>query len=427
MCASCGLTPHQGFAQDDFDREPIAYARTTPVNAISRLQERLDAGDLTLDWEPGAGYLRDLLTALDVPVSSQLLVFSKTSLQRHRINPRTPRAIYFNDDIYIGYCQQGDVLEVSIADPQLGTVFYTLDQAAAVEPEFLRQTDNCLICHGGSQTRNVPGHVVRSVYPDASGQPLLASGSYRTDHATPLNHRWGGWYVTGLHSSQTHLGNRIYHGRPDDSSPLDDSGYNVTDLAQRIRTSAYLSAHSDLVALLVLEHQAGGHNALTRAAFDSRSALYREDRLNTELKEPPGHRWESTLTILDSSAQLLVDYFLMRNAVTFTEPVSGTSTFAADFVRQGPRDSAGRSLRDFDLQTRLFRYPCSYLVYTASFDALPAELRQRFWQKMDDVLSGRDSSSKFEHLSTADRQAVREILAETKPGTPETWKPKSSE
>lgn len=416
-----GPTTVPVLAQDDFDREPIAYARTAPRNAVSRLQAQLDAGEQALAWEPGTGYLKAVLEALDVPLSSQLLVFSKTSLQRHRINPRTPRALYFNDDVYIGFCQQGDVLEVSIADPQLGTVFYTLDQAAEVAPEFLRQTDNCLICHGGSQTRNIPGHVVRSVYPDASGQPLLASGSYRTDHATPLAHRWGGWYVTGQHGEQTHLGNRIYHGRPDDDTPVDDSGYNVVDLSDRVRTSAYLTPHSDLVALMVLEHQGGGHNVLTRASFDSRSAIFREDRLNEELKEPPGHRWDSTNIILNSSADLLVEYFLMQREMTLTEPVSGTSTFARDFARRGPRDAQGRSLRDFDLQTRLFRYPCSYLIYTESFDALPGELRDRFWQKMDEVLTGRNTSEKFAHLSPADRQAIREILRETKPDLPQGW------
>jgi len=421
ICLAIGWAPLLSFAQDDFDREPIAYARTTPVNAVSRLQARLTAGEAALAWEPGTGYLKAVLEALDVPVSSQLLVFSKTSLQRQRINPRTPRALYFNDDVYIGFCQQGDVLEVSVADPQLGTVFYTLDQAAEVEPEFLRQTDNCLICHGGSQTRNIPGHVVRSVYPDASGQPLLASGSYRTDHASPLANRWGGWYVTGKHGAQRHLGNRIYHGRPDNETPVDASGYNVTDLADRIRTAAYLTPHSDLVALMVLEHQAGGHNVLTRAAFDSRAALYREDRLNVELKEPPGHRWDSTNIILNSAAASLVEYFLMHREAVLSEPVSGTSPFAQEFARRGPRDSQGRSLRDLDLQTRLFRYPCSYLIDTESFDALPGELRARFWQKLDDVLSGRETSEKFAHLTTADRQAIREILQATKAGLPADW------
>lgn len=414
-------SPGTNAAQDDFDRAPILYSQTAPDNAVSRLQAALDGGERALLHEPGVGYLRSLLDALEVPVSSQTLVFSKTSLQRHRISPRTPRALYYNDDVYIGFCQLGEVLEVSIADPQLGTVFYTLDQSPDAAPEFVRQTDNCLICHGGSQTRNIPGHVLRSTYPDGSGQPILASGTYRTDHATPLKHRWGGWYVTGRHGEQQHLGNRIYRGRPSEDGPVDGSGFNVTDLSDRIRPSAYLSSHSDLVALMVLEHQAGGHNVLTRAAFDTRMALHREDSLNRELHEKPDHRWDSTNTILKSSAESLVKYFLMSGEVELSSPVAGTSAFTKQFPLRGPRDSQGRSLRDLDLQTRLFRHPCSYLIYTASFDALPAELRDRFWDRMDDVLAGNDPSPDFAHLSPDDRQAIREILIATKSGLPTGW------
>jgi hypothetical protein len=409
-------------AQDDFDRAPINYAVAEPDNVVSRLQQQLDDGQSTLKFEESSGYLRSVLAALDVPTSSQMLVFSKTSLQRSRISPRTPRAIYFNDDVYIGYCKSGEVVEVAVADAQLGTVFYTLDQAPQEQPAFVRQSDNCLLCHGGSQTRGVPGHLVRSVYPDGTGQPVLSSGSYRVDHATPIKHRWGGWYVTGTHGEQTHLGNLTYRTRPLGDGPGDVSGLNVTDLKGKLTHSGYLSPHSDLIALMVMEHQAGGHNALVRASFDTRTALYREDALNRELKEPTGHRWDSTNTILNSAAELLVKYFLFVDEAELTAPMQGTSAFAAEFAARGPRDPQGRSLRDLDLQTRLLKYPCSYLIYSESFDALPTELRARFWEKLDDVLSGRNASKDYEHLSPEDRTAIREILAATKPGAPAAWR-----
>jgi len=158
---------------DENERPPIEYSRSTPDNCVSKLQSRMEGGELQLEYSDQLGYLPALLEALDVPVESQLLVFSKTSLQRHRISPRTPRAIYFNDDVYIGYCRSGDMLEVSAVDPQLGAVFYTLDQKKADVPHFLRQTENCLVCHSSSRTEGVPGHVVRSLFVDSSGQPLL--------------------------------------------------------------------------------------------------------------------------------------------------------------------------------------------------------------------------------------------------------------
>ncbi|MDP1797696.1 MAG: hypothetical protein Q8K78_09455, partial [Planctomycetaceae bacterium] len=233
-----------GWAQDDFDRAPIEYSQTTPDNMVSRLQDRLIAGDVALQFEEPWGYLRSVLTALDVPESSQSLVFSKTSLQRHKISPRTPRALYFNDEVYMGYCRNGEVLEVSVADAKLGTVYYTMKQEPQDSPRFRRQTDNCLVCHAGGQARGVPGHLVRSMYVDKSGQPLLASGSFRIDHSSPLADRFGGWYVTGEHGDQKHLGNLTYRGRPDNDAERDPSGLNLTDLSSKFDCGAYLNGHS---------------------------------------------------------------------------------------------------------------------------------------------------------------------------------------
>ncbi len=408
------------WAQDDFDREPIRYSQSLPDNLVSRLQDRLVAGDMSLRFEEPWGYLRSVLTALDVSEASQSLVFSKTSLQRHKISPRTPRALYFNDDVYVGYCRNGDVLELSVADAKLGTVYYTLPQEPVESPRFRRQTDNCLVCHAGGQARGVPGHLVRSMYVDKSGHPLLASGSFRIDHSSPLADRFGGWYVSGEHGDQKHLGNLTYRGRPDNDAGHDPSGLNLTDISSRFDRSAYLNGHSDLVALLVLSHQAGGHNLLTKTAFDVRSALYREESLNRELKEPPDHRWDSTNTILKNSAESLVKYFLFVNETVLTAPIKGTTDFAAEFTNRGRRDARGRSLRDFDLQTRMFKYPCSYLTETETFKTLPGELLTQFWKRMDEVLAGSEEKE-FAHLSAADRQAIREILAETHRGAPKTW------
>jgi hypothetical protein len=409
-------------ADDEFERPPISYSAAAPDNAVERFQTRLDAGAAALARDDHHGHLRSVLEGLAVPVSSQTLVFSKTSLQQQRISPRTPRALYFNDDVYVGWVPGGEVVEISVADPVLGTVFYTLDEGPAERPRFVRQTDDCLICHGGSQTRGVPGHVVRSVYADRSGQPIYSAGSHRVDDTTPLERRWGGWYVTGSHGVATHLGNVSYTKRPDGDGPGDTRGLNVTDLGERLTAGRYLAPHSDLVALSVLAHQAAAHNALTQASFSARVALHREAALNRELGEPEDRRWPSTETVLENSARALVDSFLFRGAAPLAAPIAGTSAFAAEFPVTGPHDPRGRSLRDLDLETRLFRHPCSFLVYSASFDALPDELKERFWKRMDAVLAGRDGGSDFAHLTAADRTAIREILAATKPGAPDSWR-----
>ena len=408
----------------DFEQEPIRYSQSTPQNVISRLQKQLDQGQVRLTYDAKFGYLPAVLAALKVPASSQGLVFSKTSLQRQRIAPKTPRAIYFNDDVYIGYCQHGELLEVSTADPVLGAVFYSLSQEESVLPAFKRQTDNCLICHESSHTHGFPGHIVRSVFSDAGGFPILSAGTYRIDQTSPIRQRWGGWYVTGTHGSQTHLGNLVIRDadKTDPASADNLAGQNVTDLSPLLKTSAYLTPQSDIVALMVLEHQTQAQTYLTRAHYETRLALHYEAALNRELKQPAGHRWDSTRSRIKSVGEPLVKYLLFSGEAELTSPVKGSPDFKRDFAASAIKDRLGRSLRDFNLERRMFQFPCSYLIYSASFDALPDEIRGYVYQRLWDVLSGKETSKEFAHLSATDRQAIIEILSETKRGLPDYWK-----
>lgn len=418
VAAGVGLAASRLLAIDSFEQPPISYSDTAPSNAVSDLQHRLNCGQARLAFDEATGYLRSVLDALNIRVSSQTLVFSKTSLQQRYITPKNPRAVYFNDEVYVGFVRGGDVLELSVADPHLGTVFYTLNQKRHESPQFVRQTDDCLICHGGSQTRGVPGHIVRSVYADRSGQPIFSAGSHRVDDTTPLADRWGGWYVSGRHGDATHLGNVTYRKRPDTADDRNGTGLNQIDLSSRFDASGYLSPHSDLIALSVLAHQAPAHTLLAKVSFDARAALYREASLNRELGEPAGQRWPSTDTILDSAATSLVDCFLFCGAAPLPTMIEGSTSFAEEFVSAGPTDAHGRSLRALDLKQRLFRHPCSFLIYSRSFDALPDELRQRFWAKMDTVLQENEVDGKYAHLLPADRSAIRDILVATKPDAP---------
>ena len=402
---------------DDFDREPILYRDTAPTNPISKLPNDLKSGKKVLDYNDTRGYLASLLKALDVPQDSQTLVFSKTSLQRERISADRPRALYFNDDVYIGYCQNGEVLEISVADPNLGTVFYTLDQERAEKPAFTRQTDACLLCHGGSQTQSVPGHLMRSVFADADGQPLLASGSFRSDHTSPFEERFGGWYVTGDTGDQYHLGNKIFTKRQSYKDVEWSRGMNLKTLDRLIDTSPYLQNGSDVVALMVLTHQSEMHNRITRTNFLTRQALHYEEALNKGLGEPPGHRWPSTTARIKSACEPLLEYMLFSEELPLKSEVKGTSTFARTFADRGPRDRKGRSLRELDLKTRLFKYPCSYLIESDSFKQLPKEASDYIQKRLVEILNDKDKSEKFKHLSESDRKNIREILSDTKAGT----------
>lgn len=413
-------------AEDDFENAPIAYSSSKPENSISRLQARLDGHELELVFDSQFGYLRSVLAALDIPVESQSLVFSKTSLQLRRISPRTPRAIYFNDDVYIGFCQAGDVLEVSVADPQLGAVFYTLDQRSQeTPPRFERRVDNCLVCHSSSRTENVPGHLIRSLFVDDSGHPVLSAGSRSVNHTTPIADRWGGWYVTGEHGAQTHLGNLIVEDDFVPSRVENAAGQNVNSLAEYVDTSRYLSGHSDIVALMILEHQVLVHNRITNASFATRQALEYDTMMNKVLGKTDGARLESTDRRIQSAGEKLIDALLLVGEAPISEAIRGTSEFAVRFAERGPRDIQGRSLRDLDMARRMFRYPLSYLVYSDAFAQLPAEMQDYLWPRLAEILTGADQSERFAHLTAADRRAIIEILQSTLPTLPESW-PKGS-
>lgn len=406
----------------DIDAEPINYAKAPADNVVSHLEERIDAGQVKLAFVEKHGYLPALLRELKVSESSQMLVFTKTSLQRERIGPRRPRALYFNDDVYVGFCQQGKVLEVSAVDPQLGAVFYTLDQQPAEKPRFVRQNDACMLCHGPSQNQGFPSHLVRSVFPDGDGLPILSAGTFRIDHTSPLKQRWGGWYVTGTSGKQPHLGNMIVREEKPSEDMDNSAGRNLTDLNSLCRTTAYLTPHSDIVALMVLEHQAQAHNLITRANFLTRIALREEAAINKALGRPEGERSDSILRRIQNAGEPLVKYLLFSGEAALTERITGTSGFAEEFTKRGARDPRGRSLRDFDLEHRLFKYPCSYVIYSKAFDALPGPVKDHVLRRLWEVLSGKDTGKEFAHLSTADRQAIREILVATKPGLPDYWR-----
>lgn len=410
--------------QAPYDLPPINYSKAKPADPVAHLQARLDAGRSALTHDASHGYLRSFLAQLEIPVSSQTLVFSKTSFQRHRIGPRTPRAIYFNDDVYVGWVQGGEVVEISSVDPQLGAVFYTLSQKPAERPRVLRQTDNCLQCHDSSGlTLGVPGHIVRSVFPGEDGMPHYQLGTYRTTDQSPYAERWGGWYVGGEHGSIRHLGNVVYEDeREPDLQRSGERGANVKDLSTLVRLGPYLSPSSDIVALMVLEHQAHAHNLITRANHQTRIALLQNDEINRLTGSPAGSLSDGTRSRIRAHCEPLVEALLFSGEAPLGDRVKGDSSFAADFERRGPFDSKGRSLRRFDLRTRMFRYPCSFLVYSKAFAGLPPKAREYVSGRMRDVLLGGDAGKAYAHLGSEDRAAIAEILRETLPSLAGGWK-----
>jgi hypothetical protein len=390
-----------------------AFAQTSDKaifnDPVARLGRQLESGEVSLEFRPGSGYLQSLLDRLEVKVDSQLLVFSKTSFQPQFISPKTPRAVFFNDRVAVGSVQGGDVLELMSLDPARGFIFYTLGARRSEAPRFVQRGAECAFCHLPGN-HGAAGLIVASVTPDPQGTPFF-TGSFigTTDQRTPFADRWGGWYVTGTHGSQKHMGNAVAPD-PDRPGDLDQShSQNVTTLQDRVDLAPYLTSTSDIVALMTLAHQAGVTNRILGV-----SRQYERNQRGWES--------ESAARALDETIDDLVGHMLTVDEEPLRDPIAGVSTFTTTFPAQGPRDHLGRSLRDFDLKTRLFRYRLSYMIYSEAFDAMPAGLQARVYQRLYDVLTGKDVRKRFAGLSAADRRTTLEILLETKPTLPPYWK-----
>ncbi len=355
----------------------IQYGIRPPHDPVANLMTDIQTGKINLKFEGEEGYLHSLLNALNIPVESQMSIFSKTSVQAPIIEPSNPRKLYFNDSVVVGYVGRG-FIEMAAQDPEQGMNFYMLPQQPADKP-FLMKRDQCLQCHLTRNSLDIPGMIVRSVYPASNGLPINPLGFHLLDHRTPFEDRFGGWYVTGNTGSMKHLGNAAF-----------------TDSGQAQLLSGNYS--SDIVAILVFDHQMHMMNLITRVGWDFRLAEY--------LRMATGKSNETIDRELRDEVNEMVNYLLFLDEAPLKNKIGSTSGFAEKFALAGPADGEGRSLRQFDLEHRLMRYPCSYMIYSAAFNALPAEAKNIIYARIPEVLN-----TKF---SVTDRQAVIEILRDTK-------------
>jgi hypothetical protein len=413
------LIPAAGFAVLQVDpggeRTLNEYIRKTPEDPIAHLQEKINSGETKLNFDKKWGYLPAVLRAMHISETTQSLVFSKSSFQIDHISVGTPRALYFNDDVYVGWVQGGPVLEFASIDPIVGSIFYTLPQKETERPQFERLNEGCLVCHDSSATAGVPGLLMRSVLVDKDGNPILSAGSSVMTDRSSLLERFGGWYVTGTSGSQQHRGNSYYPGTADNLGTARTyvsrmnlaPTSNLTNLPQTMDATKYLTPHSDIVALMVFTHQTQIHNRIAKATSDVRSALLDEGE-GSSLSEITQNR-------IRNAVEPLVAQMLFARTPEFTEPIAGTSGFATEFAKQGPFDSQGRTLRQLDLKGRLFRYPLSYLIYSESFNAMPGPAKDYVYRRFREILTGADTSSTYAYLTETDRKAILQILGDTKP------------
>lgn len=411
-------------SRPDYEQPPVSYSASTPHDAITALQQRMAAGEMALR-DGDRGGLEEVLRALRVPVESQVLVFSKTSSQRGRITPNHPRALYFSDSVYVGWVP-GGLIEVAAIDPQLGPVFYSLDARGAprTAPKIEREVD-CLRCHGGVFVREIPGVFARSVFPNAEGEPQLSHGTQLVDDETPFSDRWGGWYVTGYHGAENHRGNAFFPERGEQLG-FTPAETRPDELGEFFETAIYPRPTSDVVALLVLEHQMSMQNSLTHAGQTCRRMMAYQQGLQRSFKEPITDEpaYDSVKSVFASAAQDVLDHLLFRRAEPVPAGVHGHEAFRKRFAEKAPRSRAGAALKDLQLAGRLFALRCSYLIYSDTFRALPDPLRARIFVRLQAALRSRDKEDRYAYLSADEKERIYDVLVETLPEARARWTPR---
>ena len=414
-------------AIDDFEFPPISYSDTKPNDRITKLQSDTESGKVKFTEKSEKDFVAALLKELDIPASSQALVFSKTSLQSDMISPGQPRAIYFNEEVYFGWTRNRD-LELMAAEPKLGVTFYLISRDKKTSKlSYEQHTDECFSCHASGRTGGRPGMVVRSVLADAKGFPIFSAGSYTTDQSSPIAERWGGWYVSGQHGELRHMGNAIAievdKGKGAEIDREAGANKDMGELEEFSDPTDYLVPSSDIISLMVLEHQVGMHNRLIEGNYVVRKAVYRDREISRELGENRKGFSDTTKRIIDHQADRILNYLLFANEVRLEGGgIDSDSSFVEDFQHNAKVSKDGRSLKDFQLLNRIFKYRCSYMIYSSSFESLPKPLKAKVYQRLGEVLKGDDTSNEYSYLKTSERKRILTILVETLPDAPADWK-----
>ena len=391
--------------QYELDQPPHNYGQRVPQDRFAKLRGALESGQLSPDRTSEKAYLLSLLKALNISQHTQMLVFSTTSLQLSLITPSSPRAIYFNEDVYLGYVPGGKVEIISV-DPDLGGIFYIFDFPRTAGPPRVERSTRCMNCHAGEETKWLPGLLIKSVVPGPSGGSIESFRQELMGHAVPLAQRFGGWYLTGQGSLTNHWGNLIGRSSPQGLTKI------PIEPGKQFSYARYPVAKSDFLAHLLHEHQAGFVNRTIEATYRTRTFLAADkDQLTA------AHAAD-----LDQQARAFTRYLLFADEVALPAGgVLGDADLKADFLKARRATRAGAALRDFDLRTRIFKHRCSYMIYSLAFQGLPPQMKQRVYRRLAEALDSTKPDAEYAYLPAAEKQAIRLILKETLQDLPATW------
>lgn len=363
-----------------FADAPHSYWERKSEDRLQRFMNEVQAGRALVDASSDRAFFQSVLKGLNVPESSQMVVFSATSFQSGIVNPRSPRAIYFNEDTSVGFIPGGR-LEVASFDPHGGMMFYIFDRPRAEGVPAFGRSKSCMNCHTDTMSSGRPGHVINSVavWWDGSTQE-----TYRYDevgHHVPMDVRFGGWHLTGTYLMAKSHANLVGNLTPSGFKGEKNAPGDHADLTR------YPRATSDILVQLVHEHQCGFTNRVIAAIYDHR--------------EKPGDA-----AAAQKAAESLAEYVLFKKEAPLPKGLAGDPDFVRDFQAAAP----GSPLRQFDLRTRIFKTRCSYMIQTPIWQALPGDVRNRAEALLRAAVAEKPSPLGA-HLSPEERAEIRPLLA----------------
>ena len=410
-----------GFSQfyNDYELEPHGYFSKDAKDPVTLLMKRVQRGEVLIKEPNGKPLVERLLRELGLNKDTQVLVFSRTSLQRREVSYSNPRALYFNESVYLGWMPNGRI-EIASFDPELGPIFYFQRELDDASSPLLARSRSCLGCHAGDATNFLPGSLGRSVYPDKSGRSLRSIDDYRrSGHHIPLHDRYGGWFVSGNHGAMRHMGNAIA-SREGGKITIDREQFaNLEKLDRFFSTEAYPAPGSDIAALLVFDHQVTMHHRLVEAAYRARQSLFdsKLDPKETDLSKLSKGR---SIDEFIEGRDKVVDYLLFRDETPIPK-ISCDPGFRRAFTANHIADSRKRSLKDLRLDGRIFENRCSYMIYSPTFDQFPPMLKGAIYARIHEILTSPKPVEGFDYLGKDEKRRILEILHETKEDLPPGW------
>ena len=366
-----------------------------PTDDCTRLIERVASKQVKLDNTNLRSLTQSVLKELGIPLSSQLLVFSGSASQGTKVNPRNPRALYFNDECYVGIVP-GGLLEMIGVDANAGSQLYTFKNVGRNTPPTATGDDTCLRCHGGLISGYAPGFFIRFTFPEMNGK-MTSARNITPGHQRPLDERFGGWFVTSSNGQSFPAAGQIMQ-----------NGLAVhTQIGEHYDPAIHLAGSSDILAHLLHEHQIGFHNRLIKVLISARD--------NGQVEG------ERIVTSHEEDIDELVRYMLFQNEAKLPKQgIVGDAQYVEDFRRNRRPSRTGASLKDLELTTRLLKFRCSYMIYTRPWREMPFEIKAELLTRLHRALQNTNDALS-QHLPEFERLQILHILRDTVPELPDDW------